>query len=396
MGFIDRLFGREKRNIESPPDAVLYGNGTSLDFGRIFNNNTAMNISAVYRAVEIISDSIAMLPIQVKEKHGLEILKDHNLYTIFEDKNGLLNKYTFIKMLIQSVLLKGNGFALINRNLDGSVKSLRFLESCEVNILYNKPKNELYYSVPTITPKRIEPINMIHLIKNSFDGVIGVSVLTYAARSIKNANNTENSANNFFESGCNLSGILKVNGQLNPQQKQDIRNSWSKAYGTGGNGLAVLQGNMEYQPVQLSASDSQLLESRQFNVQDIARFFGISPVLLGDLSHTSYNTVEAIQQAFLLHTLQPYIVIVEEEFTKKLLKKQENDLIINLDETYLLKTDKAATASYFSSLVNNGIITRNEARTALGYGEVEGGDKLVIPFTNINDNTLSNDGREDL
>ena len=351
MGFIDRLFGREKRNIESPPDAVLYGNGTSLDFGRIFNNNTAMNISAVYRAVEIISDSIAMLPIQVKERHGLEILKDHNLYTIFEDKNGLLNKYTFIKMLIQSVLLKGNGFALINRNLDGSVKSLRFLESCEVNILYNKPKNELYYSVPTITPKRIEPINMIHLIKNSFDGVIGVSVLTYAARSIKNANNTENSANNFFESGCNLSGILKVNGQLNPQQKQDIRNSWSKAYGTGGNGLAVLQGNMEYQPVQLSASDSQLLESRQFNVQDIARFFGISPVLLGDLSHTSYNTVEAIQQAFLLHTLQPYIVIVEEEFTKKLLKKQENDLIINLDETYLLKTDKAATASYFSSIL---------------------------------------------
>ena len=396
MGFIDRLFGREKRNIESPPDAVLYGNGTSLDFGRIFNSNTAMNISAVYRAVEIISDSIAMLPIQVKERHGLEILKDHNLYTIFEDKNGLLNKYTFIKMLIQSVLLKGNGFALINRNLDGSVKSLRFLESSEVNILYNKPKNELYYSVPTITPKRIEPINMIHLIKNSFDGVIGVSVLTYAARSIKNANNTENSANNFFESGCNLSGILKVNGQLNPQQKQDIRNSWSKAYGTGGNGLAVLQGNMEYQPVQLSASDSQLLESRQFNVQDIARFFGISPVLLGDLSHTSYNTVEAIQQAFLLHTLQPYIVIVEEEFTKKLLKKQENDLTINLDETYLLKTDKAATASYFSSLVNNGIITRNEARTALGYGEVEGGDKLVIPFTNINDNTLSNDGREDL
>ena len=211
-----------------------------------------MNISAVYRAVEIISDSVAMLPLQVKKDNI--IMENHRVYEVFKSKN--IDKYLFIKMLIQSVLLKGNGFAYIERDGDGSVKSLRFLESCDVSILYNKQTNELYYQAPIIGSKRIEPCNMLHFKKNSYDGITGISVLSYANRAIKNANNTENSANNFFESGCNLSGVLKVEGQLSPQQKNDIRQSWATAYSAGGNGLAVLQGNMTYQPIQISATDA--------------------------------------------------------------------------------------------------------------------------------------------
>lgn len=363
----------------------------SLDFGSIFNNQTAMNLSAVYRAVGMISDSVAMLPIEIKIKNGdyKNRIENHPLYQVLYDKNAKLNKFTFMKMLVQSIMLRGNGFAHIERNADGSVKSLRYVEAGDVSIVYDKMKNTLWYLVPSITPKRVEPINMIHLVKNSYDGVNGISTITYANRSIKNANNTENSANNFFESGCNLAGVLTVDGQLNPQQRNDIKNNWNLAYTNGGSGLAVLQGNMHYQPIQLNASDSQLIESRNFNITDIARFFEISPVLLGDLTHASYNTIEAIQQDFLLHTLQPYISLIEEEFTKKLLKPSEYNLMINLREDYLLKTDKKATAEYYSKLVNNGIITRNEARKELGYDEVEGGDKLVIPFTNIQDNTIN-------
>lgn len=364
----------------------------ALTFSALSNNASAMNISAVYRAVEIISDSIAMLPIRIRINNQThkEDLEQHPLHLVFKD--NLLTKYTFIKLLIQSVLLKGNGYALISRANDGTVTELRYLESSDVQIAYNKLKNTLHYNY---AGKKIEPCNMIHLLKNSYDGVTGISVISFAARSINISNNTENSAKNFFNNGCNLAGVLKVQGQLSAQQRQDIRNSWNQAYTGGGNGLAVLQGNMDYQPIQLSAADSQMLESRAFNVADISRFFGISPVLLGDLSHSGYNTIEATQNQFLLHTLQPYIVMIEQEFSRKLLKPSESNLSINLDETALLKTDKTALASYYGTLLDKGILCINEVRKELGYSNIEGGDKHLVPYTDITQNTINkSDGKE--
>lgn len=392
-----KIFGynitKEERGIDNA--TITYPSfSDALNFSALSNNAGAMNISAVYRATEIISDSIAMLPIKVKvtnENHKEE-LPNHSLNFVF--KNNVLTKYNFIKLLIQSVLLKGNGFAYIERANDGTVVNLRFLESQDVQIYYTKSKNDLYYTCSTIGNKKIEPCNMIHLLKNSYDGINGISVITFATRSINISNNTENSAKSFFNNGCNLSGVLTVQGQLSQQQRQDIRNSWNQAYSNGGNGLAVLQGNMSYQPIQLSAKESQMLESRMYNVQDIARFFGISPVLLGDLSHSSYSTIEATQNQFLLHTLQPYITMVEEEFSRKLLKPSESNLSINLDETALLKTDKTALASYYSTMVNTGVMCVNEVRSELGLSAIDGGDKHIVAYTKITDNTINDDGKK--
>ena len=388
-----KLFGLEIRKSKEEKRELEYISCTStaLPFGQLLNNYSAMNISAVYRATELISESIAMLPIKIKitDKTHKEELESHSLNLVFQNKYGLMTRFNFIKLLIQSVILRGNGFAYIDRAEDGTVKALRFLESNDVNIFYKKGKEEsLYYTCNYIKGK-IEPINMIHLVKNSYDGVNGVSLISYASRSINLANSTENSANNFFKSGCNLSGVLTVQGQLTDRQKNDIRTSWNQAYTNGGSGLAILQGNMEYKPIQLSASDSQLLESRSYNVQDIARFFGINPILLGDLSHSSYSTLEAAQQEFLLHTLQPYIVMVEEEFTRKLTKPSEKNIQVNLDETAILKTDKSALAKYYSTLLQNGVLCVNEVRKELGLSPIEGGDKHVIPYSKITDNIIT-------
>ena len=387
--FFNKIFKRNTGDaiITTPYEST----GTSLNFSNLFTSNTSMNISAVYRAVEIISDSIAMLPIHVQlieDNYCTTLSKQsHSLYSVFDNKNNLMSKYNFIKLLIQSVLLRGNGFAYVERNNDGSVKNLRFLESGDVNIHYDKQKNTIFYQAAILGKNRIEPINMIHLFKNSYNGVNGISTLSYAARSVKNSNYTEEAALNFYESGCNLAGILTVQGQLTPQQRKDIKSSWMQL--GGNNGLAVLQGNMEYKPIQLSASDSQLLESRLFNVSDIARFFGISPVLLGDLSHSSYSTIEAAQKELVLHTLQPYIVMVEEEFNKKLLKPSESNLQIDLDETYLLTADKSTEMTYYTGLVTNGIMSRNEVRAKLGLNRVEGADELIIPYTDIQQNKIN-------
>lgn len=398
-----KLFGYniEKRNKEVEERDTTTVNspyifGDALNFSGLRNQYSAMNISAVYRAVEIISDSIAMLPIKIRQldaDHYNE-LDSHSLNLVMKNA-GYLSKYTFIKLLIQSIMLRGNGFAYIERAGDGTVTGLRYLPSGDVQIHYNKEKKELYYTCNYVSKKRIEPINMIHLLKNTYDGVNGVSTLTYATRSINLSNNTENSANNFFTSGCNLAGILTVQGQLNDKQRDQIRSSWNQAYSNGGAGLAVLQGNMDYKPIQLSAAESQMLESREFNITDIARFFGISPVLLGDLSHSSYSTIEATQNQFLLHTLNPYIVLVEEEFTRKLFKPSESNLVIDLDETALLKTDKSALAGYYGALLDKGVLCVNEVRKELGYSPIEGGEKHMIAYTKIEDNLINNEENND-
>lgn len=369
----------------TPSDALL--------FGKLRNQHSAMNLSTVFRCVDLISDSIAMLPIRVINDDGdcINEVKSHSLNTVFS--NGIKNnitKYQFMKLLIQSVLLKGNGFAYIERANDGTVTGLKFFESGDVNVHYDKQRlNSLYYTCNLIQNKKIEPCNMIHLRKYSLDGVNGKSVLSFAERTIKLAQSGENQANNVFSNGCNLSGVLKVEGTLTKEQRQSIHNTWNQSMSEGGNGLAVLQGNMSYQPIQINPEDAQLLESRLFQVEEICRFFGINPVLIGDLTHASYSTLEAAQQEFLLHSLQPYITMVEEEFTNKLFRPSEVDYKINLDETAILKTDKQALATYYSTLLNSGVLCINEVRKELGYNEIEGGDKHLLAYTKIEDNVIN-------
>lgn len=382
---------KETRNLERRDLEYVSSFSDALQFGQLFNNSKAMNLSAVYRCTELISDSVAMLPIYVS-KEDL-VIDNHPVALIFSDNgNNILSKFNFIKLLIQSVILKGNGFAYISRANDGRVTNLRFLEASDVIINYDKYKNILYYTCDLISRgKKIEPINMIHLFKNSYDGVNGISVLSYATRTIGNANATENSAKAFFDNGANLSGVLTVQGQLSAKQKEDIRSSWTQAYANGGNGLAVLQGNMTYQPIQLSSADAQMIESRQFNVEDIARFFGVNPLLLGLQGSASYASLEMVQNDFLVHTLQPYITMVEAEFTRKLLKPSEMGLKVNLDENAILRVDKAAQANYYGSLLDKGVLSIDEVRKELGYQAI-GLNEHIIPYTDINQNTVNGKG----
>ena len=392
-----RIFGYELRKATNDNSAPCCDNDALL-FAGFQSEHSAMNLSAVFRCVDLISDSIAGLPIRVIKKNGdcKNEQTNHSLNLVFS--SGIANnltKSTFLKLLIQSVLLKGNGFALIERASDGTVTGLKFLESGDVQIHYDRMrKNSLFYTCTLIQNKKIEPCNMIHLRKNSIDGVNGKSVLSYASRTIRLSSSGENQAAKIFSSGCNLSGVLNVQSTLTEAQRKAIHESWNKSMTDGGNGLAVLQGNMTYQPIQISPEDAQLLDSRLFQVDEICRFFGVNPVLIGDLTHSSYGSLESAQQEFLLHTLQPYINLVEEEFTYKLFKPSEKGLSINLDETAILRTDKTALANYYKTLLDTGILCINEVRKELGYNEIEGGDKHLIAYTDVNQNTINENDSE--
>ena len=143
---------------------------------------------------------------------------------------------------------------------------------------------------------------------------------------------------------------------------------------------------MDFEPITISPSDSQLLETRQFNVVDICRFFGVSPVKAFDLSNSSYSTIEATELAFLTDTLSPLLEKIEQEFERKLYKPSEKDSIdVRFNTSVLLRADKQSLANYYNTLFNNGVMSINEIRRELDLEATDGGDSH---FVQVNLQTL--------
>lgn len=391
MGFWNRNKEKEKRELEQREQNniqyVTYGD--ALTFGTILNNYTAMNVSAFFAATSLISNTIAMLPIKVLVS-GVDGKNENEQHPIIKALDNMPNisKFSLLKLIVQSVILRGNAFCYVERK-GNTVTGLRYLESGDVTINYDKEKNTLWYQCSFISKKYIQPKDMLHFVLNSYDGINGVSLLSYAKRTLAITNASENSAKNFFDNGMNVNGILKVMTPISQKQKEEIRQSWNQAY-SGQGGLAVINGNMEYQQLTLSPEDAQLLSSRQFNIADIARFFNLNPLLLGGESGATYSSLEMLQNAFLIHTLQPYISMIEAEMNRKLLGQDEQNLEVILETNDLLRIDKSSQANYYKTMVDTGVLSRNEVRKEIGYGPFDGGETHTIAYSDTSQNTLEN------
>ena len=387
-----KFWQSEKRNVaQQIPQENQFGMGLGMMNLQLSDQIPAVSLSAVFAAIEIISNSLAELPLNVKTRQDNKstLVKNHPLYHIFD--NCIMTKYMMIKMLVTDMLLYGNGVAYIERATDGTPTNLVYCPHGTYSIIYNEQSRSLYYLIPSLRKGRIEPIDVVHILKNSLNGVEGRGILFYANHTLKLTSSTEKADQDYFSSGMHVSGILRqvdVHTPLNDKQRNSIRESWRQGHSKNGTGICVIEGGLEYQPVSSNSKDAQLLESRLFNLQDVARFFNINPVLLGDLSHSSYSTIEASLLEFVTHTLYPYITLIENELKRKLIKPSEKNLYIDLDAGFILKSDKTSQANYLNTLKQAGIITTNEAREQLGLNPVEGGDKLMVAYSDVNQNTV--------
>ena len=358
-----------------------------------YTESKALLLSTVYRCVEVISDSIAQLPLEPYkiDKNGYKIKYiEHPTYSLLNrEPNNKMTRFTFIKTLIISMLLKGNGYAYIERDINGNAKALHYIPAELVTVIQPQTiSDNIVYSV-TGMANAVEACNMIHLLNFSYNGINGISTLAHAKNTLGLSADSEAHAQGFFKGGANLAGILKVQSTLTSKQKNDLKTSWQTAFSpvTGTpNGVAVLEGNMEFQPITVNPADAQLLETRQFNVVDICRFFGVSPVKAFDLSKSSYSTVEATELAFLTDTLSPLLEKIELEFERKLYKPSERDNIdVRFNTSTLLRADKQSLASYYNTLFQIGVISPNEIRKELDLSALPDGDNT---FVQVNVQTL--------
>lgn len=401
MGIFSRNKNKdiEKRDNETPQETPSTEVSVPVGLEFLFNRSKgdATSVSAYFAALEIISNTIATIPIHIRKSEDNEIIKNHSLDFVWN--SGLQTKFMLIKSLVWDMLSYGDGIAYIKRASDGTPIELIYCPHGSYSIMYNESSRQLYYLIPSIKKSKIEPINVLHFVKNSTNGVLGKGVGSYALQSLNLAKATNKSAEKFFDSGCKIDGVLTSTQPMGQKQKQDAKESWEKiygSYGTGG-GIAVLGNDWKYQTISQNGAESQMLESREFNITELARYFTISPTLLGDLSHTQYGSLEAAQADFIAHTLLPMISMIQDELNRKLLKPSERGkVIIDLDEDHIYLSDKSSTATYLSTLTTNGILSINEARHILGYQPIDGGDKHVIPYTDISQNTIENNKNTDI
>ena len=350
---------------------------------------SAMELSAIYSATSIISNSVALLPIlvNIKENNKKLILEDHFVYHLFD--NTLMTKFTTMKTMMMDLLLHGNAFAYIERDGSGKPERLRYVSNNDIQINFDQQRETLSYSISKFNKSNIQPKDIIHLTINAADGVNGRGILFFAKKSISLAKNTDKAASNYFSSGCQVHGILSTDApRLTDEQRKSMKQSWIQSQIGDGTGIAVLEAGMRYQAVAGNAEEAQMTETRMFNLNEICRFFNISPIMLGDLSHTQYGSIEQAQIEFVQHCLMPYVEMIENEFDRKLLNNDVH-FHVNFDTNVLLKSDKSTEANYITTLVKNGIWTVNEGRAILGFNSVDGGDKILIPFTKIEDNTIA-------
>lgn len=374
-------FGRKKQEITPQKEE------RGLNFGLSFNNISSyssaqsMRLSAVYSAVNQISNSCALLPVLVYKYDGeKKSLAKHNVSKILNRKpNGVMTHYNFFKQMIESVMLRGEAFAYIERDERLKVKALHYIDADNVTVV--RKGNELKYIISG-QPSAVDAVNMIHLYQHiDYNTMRGISVIKYASMTLANASDAEKHSSNFFKSGANLSGIIKANATLTNEQKKQIRESWSTAFSSNNSdvSVAILPSGMEYQPISISPEDAQLLDSRKYEVIEIARFFNISPVKLFDLTNSSYNSLEHTQLSYMQDTIYPYVRMMMDEFNTKLFTPSEQERFeIDFDFSALLETDKNTQASYYKTLLVNGIMSLNEVREHLDLPRVDNGDVHFI------------------
>ncbi|RHB90660.1 phage portal protein [Parabacteroides distasonis] len=365
---------QKKEPVESFVNVQRFGGGSS--------RKPAMTLAAVYRCVNVISESVAQLPLDTfkKDNEGYKSpYVGHPAYDLLREfPNPDMTRFTFLKTLVSSVLLNGNGYAYVDRDEYGNALSLQYIPSGLVSVVYITVDGipRMRYQV-TGFKSLVEPSDMIHVLNFSYDGITGVSTLTHARNTLGISSSAEDYAKQFFSDGGGVMGILSFDTKLRDGQKEEIKKAWADMVSNGG--IGVLEANSHYQSVSINPSDAQMLETRQFNVIDICRFFGVSPVKAFDLSKSSYSTVEATQLAFLTDTLAPLLENIELEMKRKVFRPSEISYVeVKFDTSNLLRADKAAQATFMKTMYEMGGMTPNEARRMMDMPKVKNGDQPLV------------------
>ena len=348
--------------------------------GQNVNQASSMTYSAVWAAVRAISEGVASLPLQVfRRGHDGSRSKanDHPLYRILHDQpNPEMSALTFRETLMGHALVWGNGYAEIVRDKNsGRVQQLWPLDPSQVEPVRDE-NGELFYKYGSVI---FLPAEILHIKGLSFDGVKGYSVIAQAKNSIGLGMAVEEFGSTFFGQGGKPAGVISVPGKLNSEAIQNMRKSWEDMHATVKNAhrVAILQNGVTYQTIGTPPDDAQWIASRQFQLQEVARWFKIPASKIGAGAGT-YSSLEQDNLAFLQETLRPWLIRWEQEINFKLISSLDQ-LYAEHNQDALLRGDTAGRSAFYASALSWGWLSRNDVRALENLPPFIGGDAYMIP-----------------
>ena len=396
MGILSGIFrSRDKPADRTAGSAFSFFLGQSAS-GKYVTERSAMQMTAVYCCVRILSEAVASLPLQFyryTDEGGKEKAVEHPLYFLLHDEpNPEMTSFIFRETLMTHLLLFGNAFAQIIRNGKGEVIALYPLMPDRMTV-DRDDKGQLYYEYRLSTDDakliqnkqttvRLKPYDVLHIPGLGFDGLVGYSPIAMAKNAIGLAIATEEYGSKFFANGAAPSGVLEHPGTIKDPSR--VRESWQATFGGSGNAnkIAVLEEGMKYTPISISPEQAQFLETRKFQIDEIARIFRVPPHMIGDLEKSSFNNIEQQSLEFVKYTLDPWVSRWEQAMVRALLtpdEKKKYFFKFNVDG--LLRGDYQSRMNGYATARQNGWMSANDIRELENLDRIpeeDGGDLYLV------------------
>lgn len=345
--------------------SFLFGGTTS---GKAVNERTAMQTSAVYACVRILSESIAGLPLHVyryTSDGGKERTTMHPLYRMLHDEpNREMTSFVFRETLMAHLLLWGNAYAQIIRDGRGYPVALYPMLPDRMSVDRDS-QGELVYTYQSDKGQvKLRKESVLHIPGLGFDGLIGYSPIAMAKNAVGLALATEDYGAAFFANGANPGGVLEHPGVIKPEQADRLRESWATQFG-GANAhkVAVLEEGLKFHQMSIPPEQAQFLETRKFQINEIARIFRVPPHMVGDLEKSSFSNIEQQSLEFVKYTLDPWVVRWEQSLQQSLILPSEKSTVFirfNLDG--LMRGDYQSRMQGYSVGIQNGFYSVNDVR----------------------------------
>ena len=394
MGIFTGMFkSRDKPENRTAGSSYTFYMG-STTAGKAVNERSAMQMTAVYSCVRILAEAVAGLPLHLyryTDSGSKEKALDHPLYFLLHNEpNPEMTSFVFRETLMTHLLLWGNAYAQIIRNGRNEIIALYPLmpnkmsvdrdESGHLYYIYYRGNDEAIKSKDTAVI--LQSSDVLHIPGLGFDGLVGYSPIAMAKNAIGMAIACEEYGAKFFANGATPGGILEHPGTIKDPKR--VRESWQNTFGGAGNAnkVAVLEEGMKYTPISISPEQAQFLETRKFQINEIARIFRIPPHMVGDLEKSSFSNIEQQSLEFVKYTLDPWVIRWEQSLERALLNaKEKQHYFIKFNLEGLLRGDYQSRMNGYAIGRQNGWMSANDIRELENLDRIpyeEGGDLYLI------------------
>ncbi|QEL10873.1 phage portal protein [Kushneria phosphatilytica] len=354
--------------------------------GRTVTVNNSMQLSAVWACVRLLSETISTLPLKLYQRRqdgSRELATKHNIYPLIcRQPNMEMTPARFMQMLVASICLWGNAF-VEKRRINGR-KIAGLVPLLPQNVAVKRLKSgklEYRYTDPLIGSERvIDEKDIMHIRGFGLDGVCGMLPVSTGRDVFGGAQAAEEAAAKIFAQGMQASGVLSADSGLTKEQRDRLQANLERFMGSKNAGkVMVTEAGMKYQNITMNPEAAQMLETRSFSVEEICRWFRVPPFMVGHMDKQSSwaSSVEGMNMQFLTNTLRPILVNIEQEMARCLLDNDET-FYFEFSVEGLLRADSTGRANYYNTLLQNGVMTRNEVRRLENLPQVDGGDILTV------------------